>query len=280
MEQRDDLTKYQKKYLQRLIDISKDGVAPNSTNHSALASSLCYHFGSWANAIKAAGLRSNVPTDEELLEELRRRSKNGVAPRSKDDRKFGNVVARRFGSWREAVERAGLTPRPGGSNPFYTKEDCLKELMRRSIDGVAPKTTDDPSFAAIVHRHYGSWKRAAKAAGLKTQRNKRMAREALIEELKSRADGKYAPSSMEDVSFTSSVVYHFGSWSKGIKAAGLKSCKHKKVSPTMETEGMRLLISLLAVAIDSKIDPDIDSLLKAIWKGDVHARDLESIMII
>jgi len=82
------------------------------------------HFGSWRNALAAAGLppQPRTPrnaaqwTETQMLDALRRwASRHGRPPRGVDftlaapDRPCATTVRARFGGWQAALEAAGLT---------------------------------------------------------------------------------------------------------------------------------------------------------------------------
>lgn len=96
-------------------------------------------FDSWADAIEAAGFPRPQPlsrgkphvkywTEERIIEALRAHSENGYGPLSVDwaraapDHPTGSWVATTFGSWRKALEAAGLEPNPRSKSGRRTKE--------------------------------------------------------------------------------------------------------------------------------------------------------------
>ncbi len=108
------LNKRKKQWLKRLQEVCIDGIAPSARADRRLASSVEYHFGSWKNALDLIGAISyqdgqTLQAKEKYLEELKKRSKFGIAPRYEDDKIFGGRVAYYFGSWKNAVQEAGLT---------------------------------------------------------------------------------------------------------------------------------------------------------------------------
>jgi len=97
-------------------------------------------FGSWKKALQAAGLEkrfdsSNKPvTEPEAIAELQRISAalGRKAITKRDLLSYGSicpdVFCRRFGSWRKALERAGLESAKLGRR--YTDEECFENLLR------------------------------------------------------------------------------------------------------------------------------------------------------
>ena len=114
-----------------------------------------------------------IPADD-LLDELHRLAEDGVAPSQTDMENRGefgvNTYRRRFGSWLEGVEIAGLEPAQEGRSPTIPEEDLLDELHRLAEDGHAPtahKMEQEGAFSKHPYRRaFGSWAGACKAAGL------------------------------------------------------------------------------------------------------------------
>ncbi len=88
-------------------------------NHGGLAGAATEHIGSWARAIKAAGLDySKIRCQRQwsraaILDEIRRMHKEGMSLQTTAEvrRRYRTLHAasvRYFGSWAAAVQRAGL----------------------------------------------------------------------------------------------------------------------------------------------------------------------------
>ncbi len=143
-------------------------------------------FGSWNNAIKLAGLDSNRIvdyTDSELLESLRKfYMENNRVPLNTDfigNQKYPSrsIVTKRFGSWNEALRKAGLDVNEEHHSYHIMSDDelldCLNEYYSKNnkvpIATDFNNTIDYPSFMTYLNR-FGSWNNALKMAGLEVNR--------------------------------------------------------------------------------------------------------------
>lgn len=138
-------------------------------------------FGSWLEAKKEAGIdddgrsenhRPRKYSDEDYLELLREcEEKHGKVTQRKfdddDDFPSSGAVAKRFGSWNKAKQKAGIDASSGS----YTDEELLEMLRKcKEKHGVctASKFASDPDFASpeTVQRRFDKWSDAKKDAGL------------------------------------------------------------------------------------------------------------------
>jgi hypothetical protein len=95
-------------------------------------------FGSWTNAVKAAGLKPKwcPVSDEELLSELRRfMDAEGRSPTTRDKLAYGWATFQvRFGGWNNALTSAGLPLNPSVyGNKTYGKDGVLYDSISESI---------------------------------------------------------------------------------------------------------------------------------------------------
>lgn len=135
----------------------------------------------------------------------------------------------RFGSWNDAVRKAGLTPR---RNEYTNKEliDILQKLAKKL--GHTPRRVDineDCPNLDTYERHFGSYEKAIKKAGLKPiPSHLRITEEELIKKLKDLARVLKHTPSMREMAKTknypdpSTYQDRFGSWKKALKKAGLE----------------------------------------------------------
>lgn len=149
-----------------------------------------------------------------------------------DDSPTHMVYVRRFGSWRKALEAAGILLDP--QNMGYDRETLLNPLRALAEDlGKTPSLADlaraDGPCATTYRAHFGSWKNAVAEAGLELRRgNRRYGRDELSDVLRDLAQKLgHAPSmaelwEREDLPSPSTYKYRFGRWNDALRQAGLK----------------------------------------------------------
>lgn len=177
--------------LQRLAaELDRTPSRNDMAEHGAYsAKTYAYRFGSWNEAVEAAGLAPNVrvprsgsdPIPEaDLCDALRElAAEKGTSPSTVDMTTDGlyslGPYLHRFGSWSEALDAAGLAPRSTaevGSNvsgPIPTTE-LLSELARLGNElGETPTVNEmdaNGAFSAMAYfDRFGSWNAAVEAAG-------------------------------------------------------------------------------------------------------------------
>ncbi|MBR5621073.1 hypothetical protein IKW75_01140 [Candidatus Saccharibacteria bacterium] len=132
-------------------------------------------FGSWNNALKAAGLKSRYCrckdlSDEEMLDLLREKvNKIGYIPTKNSltgDIDIPNPAsyAKRFGSWTRALNLAGF-------ETTLSDETLITLLQNKVIElGYIPSiemVEEDYTMPSVVtyRKHFGTWGNSLKAAG-------------------------------------------------------------------------------------------------------------------
>ena len=140
------------------------------------------HFGSWKNALSAAGLapeeiyRYRSWDDESILSEIRRLKEEGADLSSKKmDENANPLIAtarRRFGNWGTAVERAGIDYNSIRRRRRWTRDLILQEIRQLRAAGTDLRSGEirhqHPALfaAACKIRFFGSWTSALEAAGV------------------------------------------------------------------------------------------------------------------
>jgi len=167
----------------RRVSALVPGPVLTSANFSRLArvsaSTLRHRFGDWRKALEAAGLghRFDASTEaftrEEIVDALRRTAEAVGRPAvtKRDLREHTRIsdrpIRRLFGSYRRALQAAGLEQVPGGVR--YTDEECYENLLDVwTAHGRQPKISEMKSAPSSVGPkayilRWGGW-RAALAA--------------------------------------------------------------------------------------------------------------------
>ncbi len=132
------------------------------------------YFGTWREAVKAAGLESRLPepiksrtwSPGEVLKAIRSiaESEGNLAKAWKDTGLY-SVAKKHFGTWREAVRAAGCKP----ARRRWSKELVIQEIQeryRKNLPLTSIVFTQDPPLAGAATRFFGNWRGALDAAGI------------------------------------------------------------------------------------------------------------------
>ena len=148
-----------------------------------------------------------------------------------------SAAAYHFGSYRKAVEKAGIDYADVIRRPRWTKQAIVKlieDAKRKGNDlhwSAVTKRRDElgkAAFASLQPRLFGRWDRALSAAGLDADdvaRYRKWDRNSITFELKSRSQSDEPLNSgalqQEDPGLHAAAVRHFGSYDKALEAAKL-----------------------------------------------------------
>jgi len=156
-------------------------------------------FGGWREAVIAAGIdydsyisqkrTSRVEQDkQQIINEIRRLYQEGRIDELSGAWRYHLSLFRkarhRFGSWRKAIEAAGLDYHEVVQRQKWTPERIIAEIRRLYAEGkdlsITAMQRTYPNLVAIAQspRYFGSWRAAVEAAGLdyeliKRQRGRR-----------------------------------------------------------------------------------------------------------
>lgn len=143
-------------------------------------------FGNWSTVLELCGLEPNVYqraaaqrghkysalTDDQLIDDLKRVSEvlNSKTFSSGDYQKYGEFSKgpffHHFGTWNNALEKAGLIPYKQVPGQRISDKAILQEIERIWVKlGRQPTATDITSGVSIYSlntyaRHFGSWRNA------------------------------------------------------------------------------------------------------------------------
>jgi hypothetical protein len=162
--------------------------------HGALFSSARSrsHFGNWRDAVQAAGLEyedikrvKQRWSREEILDQIRAHALNGedlLHPDFKLKHRSLYLAAcahRYFGSWRRAIQAAGLDYECMREGRVWTRARIISTIQRMAREGNpmgwAQVETGCPGIYRAARRkeNFGSWHNALLAAGVQPATNQR-----------------------------------------------------------------------------------------------------------
>ena len=187
-------------------------------------------------------------TKPRLLEELKRLGKAGTDlsynALARKKQSLVSAAAYHFGSYRKAVERAGLDYADVTRRPRWTRQAVIGVIKQAKRDGrdlhwsAVTKKKDElarAAFAALQPRLFGRWDRALHAAGLDADdvsRYRAWDRNEIVFELKARWRDSDALNSgavqREDPALHAASLRHFGSYEAALRAAGLDPSKVRR----------------------------------------------------
>jgi hypothetical protein len=168
--------------IRAILRRERDGLPLNSEAVKGVSGPLhCgafRHFGSWRNALQAAGI--NVATIErrrdwnkaKIIARLRELCNKGRSLRYPAVRRYDSGLCRAvyltFGTWCNGLVAAGINPESICRDPQWDRNRIIEAILLRAVRGEALGSTTVRShtlkLAAV--RQFGSWPATLVAAGL------------------------------------------------------------------------------------------------------------------
>lgn len=208
-------------------------------------------YGSWENALNAAGLSLKdvlVYSDEELLQAIRSsiEANDGIVSRSYYIRSGVKpsvaTFEARFGSWSEAVTKAGFAPNAYTQDRFSNEE--LIESMRSfyiahdyTIGYQMYEQSGVKPSASIIRKRFRTWNLALEIAGipLNQQKEPAFSDSQIMDAMKRVASlipcelsrEQYKMYTDEDEPSVISIERRFGTWNEALKQAGLPQIRRR-----------------------------------------------------
>ncbi|HEY7120497.1 MAG TPA: hypothetical protein VH475_28190 [Tepidisphaeraceae bacterium] len=155
-----------------------------------------------------------------------------------------SAAAYHFGSYRSAVEKAGIDYADVVRRPRWTKQHIIKLIKQARREGddlhwsAVTKRGDElgrAAFASLQKRLFGSWDRALHGAGLDAQeisQYRKWDKDSIVFELKGRHREQEALNSgsvqKEDPGLHAAAVRHFGSYDAALRAAKVDPAKIRR----------------------------------------------------
>lgn len=113
--------------------------------------------------------------------------------------------------------------------PQYSEQELLNQIQNLAKDGTPPTAAEfrqcpETAAASVIQRRFGSWNKGVQAAGYEPIKGQ-CEKQELLGQIQSLASGIQPPSMPEfdnhpETDSSDSVIRHFGSWNKGVRAAG------------------------------------------------------------
>jgi hypothetical protein len=223
------------------------------TEEYRLYGAACKYFGSWAQAIAAAGLDYDelrrVPpkrswTKEAIVAEVQRRAKAGLSIRGGDvyfeDEGLYQAAKRYYGkgSWAKVRVLAGFTPIDPKPFKVWDREPVIEEIKRLHENEVPLHVAylQKSEYRYILSagaKYFGSWEKAVRAAGFNYEEIRQVhywTNEEILEGIQSlERQGVRLSSKAIQTTYTSLfsiAVTRFGCWSQAVEAAGIDYRRH------------------------------------------------------
>jgi hypothetical protein len=152
-----------------------------------------------------------------------------------------SAAAYHFGSYRDAVEKAGIDYADVVRRPRWTKQQIIRLIKQARREGedlhwsAVTRRGDElgrAAFASLQKRLFGSWDRALAAAGLdadEISQYRKWDKDSIVFELRSRFRESEPLNSgavqKEDPGLHAAAVRHFGSYDNALRAARVDPAK-------------------------------------------------------
>lgn len=232
-------------------DISYNQMA---RERQGLLAAANYHFGSWAEAVNAAGVDyegevRKVPkwTRDKIVKRIKRAQEAGkdlswtsvTSDRDYSPLAYAAIRQNQFGSWDNALRAAGINPRNVRRYEAWDEDKIIRRIKERQAEGkpLNSKAMQDEGsklFNAALN-HFGAWHKALEAAGIdyqKVYKRRRWSKKIIkqeITELNEMGEDLAAPNMRENhSSLYSAACKYFGSWTGAREACGIYRNYHKR----------------------------------------------------
>ncbi len=199
------------------------------------------YFGSWRDAVDAAGLPPGSHRSTQtwtrmgiraaILERRRRRASNSPAVVAKEDGPLFRSATRRYGSWHRAVRAVGIDPATYKGPWKWTPERARAWVEDRVAKGLSIRMgLVPPGLYARVRTDTGkTWRYFVESLGhayTGPPPNQRWSREAVVSAIQARIRHGLPVTAFavqkDQQSLKHAARQYFGSWDTALQAAGLR----------------------------------------------------------
>lgn len=214
----------------------------------ALYSTAYRHFGSWQQAMLAAGLPWKPKqwlSREQVLTAIWSRYQQGLPLCGvyKTDRGLTYAARRHFGSWATAVAAAGI---PDGWKHTWNRERLIAVLQTSGTPGQPLASREVRAGPRrVASEYFGSWHAALAAAGrtpLSPQPapHRRWTNQEVLTAIRQRSRQGRAMTMTANRALARAAIRRFGSWHKALGAAGVTPNGRRRWTPELVLEAIRV----------------------------------------
>jgi hypothetical protein len=248
---KEKIVKRIKALYKRGEDLSYNRMARHQQGLLAAAN---YHFGSWGEAVDAAGLDyagqvRKIPkwSKERIIAAIQDAHKRGddlswtSVTRTKRYSALAYAAIResQFGSWDAALEAAGVPPTRVRRYEAWDSEKIVRRIrdrarQRQPLNSKAMQDEDSKLFNAALN-YFGGWDKALEAAGISpasVYKRRRWTAEVIRKEIRAlhrRGEDLAAPHMRRrHSSLYSAACKYFRTWTAAREACGIRTNYHKK----------------------------------------------------
>jgi len=187
-------------------------------------------FGSWKKTLELAGLDtsylSKKYTDEDLLQQIiDKYNEIGRIPTTSQVKNYVNII-RRFGTWHNALYKAGFRKEDLKLyKEKYTDDELLNMIKEKSKKLGRIPNINDMLYKSKIYERFGTWENALTEAGFNKKdiyyRNKKYTNEDLLNILKEKYYKQGKIPKTYDIKQYNVIVKRFGSFNEALKKAEL-----------------------------------------------------------
>jgi hypothetical protein len=207
----------------------------------SLHSAAARRFGSWPDAVRAAGFTPIVRqkwSPERVVQVLHARQRQGgslLASHWKGEGAIRYAAQRHFGSWSKALTAAGLNSTVRGN---WDRESVIRELQaRQRVGATLTYSRLTSSLKAAVRAHFGNWSTARTAAGLPAASPPKVSRRwsaaKVVRDLQARHVKRLSLKCVDNKRLEKAARRYFGGWHQALEAARLKLDKPRRWTKQM-----------------------------------------------
>ncbi len=254
------------KIKEKILELYENG-EPLNANYILKKSMSLYkagriYFGSWKNAIESAGfdyskISKEKPRikEEEIIKEIKKLAKsnhslNMVSVKKSSDaniRRLYNRACQKFGSWKNAIQKAGIDyEKIRKVRKPYTNEELIEIIKNLAAKGVSLKASDigrdreNRKYYIAAQRRFHNWKEFLKKAGIDApylEKTYWENGENVIKQLKENfKDGIASQVSVKYPKLYKAAIKYFGGIKEACKKAGLIYSKDGRITKEMLSE--------------------------------------------